>query len=548
MSLEELGMALQATREGMDQVFANRQQQEDADAARKKRDNELAMQEREIAFSDMTEQFRVNSIQANSELTQTAARKAKETADSSITSANQTNSALTAEGALAEDMANARSESGAAADVANTESIDRERQREEDQYKQRVIDAEISAGVPRQEALTKANNAWTKRKTNEAVRESNQEVIDQISTDRLNGVQANEAMARKQGAIATRRTAEMQSRMTKMRQNSGFNDLIFEKEFADGILDNTHDAMYMTEAGLGKEALALIDFDTDGTGVGDLTEIGAVGLQMSTVNGEKVMGAIGTDGNPVVDPDTGEPVVFKSSDLIDWADNRARGGKQAIPKETQDAYNRGVKFGKKSETKSETKPLDVGDVNTINETLDKTLSVGWGLDPDEDGNYNMEAIVSAEALDSEVTLTREEVGEDGKITKVKTPIGGNGEVVFGQALEQFEVDMRRYLHTQHGATGSVMGAMTELHDMPTAVRAVYPMIPESLVDTAMKNGVDNAEKQAREAGIKSEGLGTRIYNYMTGGGDYSAQPEAVKQAVQEELLKLMSLTQKRLAN
>ncbi len=546
MSLEELGMALGGAQAGMDQAFRNRQEMEDADAARKKRDLALAMDERDLKFREATDEFRANSMKGAAQVALSQGKKAEATVDGAIDAVNASNEATVASSELDIQTNEARLAQDAGTDIANTEAIDRERQRDEDEYKQRVIAAEVAAGVPEQEARTKADNAWTKRKLNEERRESAQEIMDAIRTDRLNGVQANEAIARKQQAIAARRTSEIQAGLTKMRQESGIDDAVFQQKYGEQIMDNTHDALYMTEAGLGAEAVDLLNFDRDGNGVGDLRELGVTRMEVSEVNGNKVMGAVGEDGMPVVDPDTGEPVIFKADDLYNWADNRARGGKQAVPAEIQAAYEKGAKFG--SKTGKAPKPLTVSDVNRIDDTLDEIISKGWGLDPDNDGEYNMENIVSTEALDDEVFLTHQVVGENGAVTTKKTPLGGSGEVVYARALDQFEVDTRRFLATQHGATGSVMEGMADLRTMPTAVKAVYPMIPDHLIDAAMRRGTDNAEREAMRAGIKKEGTAERIFNYFTEGSDYEAQPQAVKQAQQAELLKLMSLTQKRLAN
>ena len=340
-------------------------------------------------------------------------------------------------------------------------------------------------------------------KSNQAQRSSTEDrrAREDIVSDELNGVYANNAVARKSMATSGRKMAEIQSKLATARQKSGFDMRNFARENVDGVMGAAVDAAWA--AGIGGDAavnaLPLINMDADGDGA--LDYVGATSTAIRDIDGEKYLVAIDDSGEIVRSTTAPEVPGMKVKDLATWH-----------------ASNKAGKSGKAGAPRKPT-PVKLSEVDTLNDLSYDLLTSTFGVgteDIDGDGNPD------------QFTSIKGKVPEDF--------------VKFGdKIMEKVHRDTSAYLAKQQAAGTSIAEAQAGLATPADVARKVYGATDQD-ISNAMALATVNANTKAKAAALRGEsGLGAMIREAKGTERNfddpkYQATPEMIEQELNQTLL------------
>ncbi len=542
---EDFSLAMQGVTKGVNQTVQKRQLLEDADKQRKALEVERAESERKAAFNASVEDFQRDAIESDAIISRTQAKMAEGTVDSDIDTTLINNEATQANAELSAATDQTRLKSGAAKQVSDSEQTARETANAQNDYIQEDIKERMAAGVPKAQATQEANDSWTKVKKNEKDRAEYQTTIDQVETDRLNGVPAEKAFTAKVLAVAERRQAEMLSERTKLMQNGNYVADQFARDNADNFMEMGRAAIAVAYAGDTKQALKLIDSaDADGDGVGDMVQAGAVDTKLvKKSDGTYALAAIDANNQVVKDQD-GDPAILPESALKKYFDEKARNGK--VEKATVPRVTAASVAAARLAAGLPAKPMDIKDFNMVSDTVDSIVGEKWGLGTVrangtvDNNNLDLGNALPDGDLDGPIYSREIILDDNGRIESKgkKKMVEPSGVTFYENTLNQLEADMSTKLAVASG-TGQLETLAPKYGTLPNAVQATYSQYIEPVTfRAAIARGAQRAAVLNQLAGQDRE---TFMQSVMNSFGDrdlYPALPEDVKKFVNAEVLKL----------
>jgi len=441
--MNTFGLAIRGVVAGVKQDVAERQSIEDADAEREARALRQRALRNEVEFGERTADDRASSINSSARSGAAAANVAEGTVDSRIAT-SQNNARIT----------------GAAADVGEG-TVDSRISTSQSQARSAAAGADVAEGTVnsrirssnaaaagaesdvRVKQGTERSRVASTNKQNEAAIETSQEVIDRIGTDRLNGVQMNEGLARKYTSIAQRETAKIGSDLAKYRSESGFDQQAFMQEHGETVLNNAVTARYLSENGRGDMALDAVGMDIDGDGTNDLRQAGAVSMEVIQTEQGPMFAAINEAGGVTTNPITGAPNMTPVDALDEW---ETRSNKNARELQL-------LKNSAKSGTTVKANPQTISEATKTIELADKGIEKAFNTGESEDGLLSLENSMAPEDI--------EDLG---------------GADVVSSVLEQMQSDAAIMMANLQKNGQSVADLLPALKDPVSTARALYPEI------------------------------------------------------------------------